>query len=96
MTDQPKADEKPVAKKERRHKATYATDKRKGGYLIRVEGPESNAFGGREVPVSTRDGVEHMERLTKLVWTGLDGESGKAVTLYNFESRPREEVLAEF
>jgi hypothetical protein len=80
----------------RRHKATYASDKRSGGYMVRVEGPDANAFGGREVPVTTKDGAEHFERLTKMVWAGIDNESGKNVALYKFESRPREEVLAEF
>ena len=39
----------------RSHKATYARDKRKGGYLIRVIGPNAAAFAGREVPVIRKD-----------------------------------------
>lgn len=83
---------KPAAagKSGRQHKATYAKDKRKGGYLIRVEGPSSNMFAGREVPVTTKDGAEHVEKLMALIWSGVDKESGKPVTLYHFESKPRE------
>lgn len=76
----------------RLHKATYARDKRKGGYLIRVEGPTAGSFAGREVPVTTRDGNEHMETLDALIWTGADGETGKPVALYSFVSRPRDEI----
>ncbi len=73
----------------REHKATYATDKRKGGYIIRVEGPHAAEFVGREVPVTNKAGDEHMEKLTRLIWTGVDQESGKPVALYGFESKPR-------
>lgn len=79
----------------RLHKATYARDKRKGGYLIRVEGPTAGSFAGREVPVTTRDGNEHVEKLDALIWTGSDAETGKPVALYSFESRPREEIEQE-
>lgn len=82
--------------KKRLHKATYSTDKKNGGYIVRVEGPTSNAFVNREVPVTTKDGSEHTEKLTKIIWTGIDKESGKPVTLYKFESKPREKVDAEF
>ena len=74
----------------RSHKATYATDKRKGGYLIRVAGPSAGLFINREVPVTTRDGDEHMEKLTKLIWSGVDTESGDNVALYAFAAKPRE------
>lgn len=76
--------------KGRQHRATYATDKRKGGYIIRVEGPNANAFAGREVPVETKDHAEHVEKLVKLLWSGIDQETGKNVALYSFESRPRD------
>lgn len=76
----------------RLHKATYSSDKKKGGYLVRVEGPTAERFLGREVPVSTRAGDEHTEKLIKLVWTGTDTESGKPVALYQFEPRPKDEA----
>lgn len=80
----------------RLHKATYARDKKKGGYLIRVAGPTANAFVGREVPVTTLGGSEHMEKLTRLIWTGVDtgeygGKAGEPIALYAFEAKPREE-----
>lgn len=74
----------------RLHKATYATDKRNGGYLIRVQGPYPEMFAGREVPVTTKNGEEHPEKLVRLIWTGTDAESGQRVSLYKFESKPRE------
>lgn len=78
------------ANKPRAHRATYATDKRKGGYLIRVSGPRANAFVGREVPVTLRDGSEQNEKLVKLIWSGTDKENGEPVSLYSFEAKPRE------
>ena len=86
MNGEPNGDTKPV----RKHKATYATDKRNGGYLIRVSGPNAEMFVGREVPVNTRAGAEHSEKLVRLIWTGADKETGEKVALYRFESRPKE------
>jgi len=77
------------------HKATYATDKRNGGYLIRVAGPNAEKFAGRSVPVTLRSGDQHDEKLERLIWTGLDSESGEKVALYKFESKPREDVEDE-
>lgn len=79
----------------RAHKATYATDKRKGGYLVRVAGPNAAAFAGREVPVTTKAETEHLEKLTRLIWTGPDKETGLPVALYAFESKPRESSEVE-
>lgn len=81
-----------MAEPKRQHRATYARDKRKGGYLIRVAGPNASVFAGREVPVTMKNGEEHNEKLTSLIWSGVDAESGDNVALYNFESRPRDEV----
>lgn len=82
---------------ERRHKATYSTDNRKGGYLIRVQGPQCNQFAGRNVPVTLKgDKGEHEETLTRLIWFGND--DGKVsgyvgpVALYEFQSKPREKA----
>lgn len=80
---------------ERLHKATYARDKRKGGYLIRVAGPYPEMFAGRDVPVTTRSGDEHTEKLIALIWTGVDEENGGNVALYSFESKPRDESDAQ-
>lgn len=85
-----------MAKSERQHKATYASDKRSGGYNIRIEGPNANAFAGREVPVTLRDGTEHPEKLVRVLWSGKDRESGANVALYSFEAKPREIVETEF
>lgn len=74
---------------ERNHKATYASDKRNGGYLIRVEGPNANMFTDREVPVTRRDGTENMETLGGVIWTGKDDDSGLPVALYKFEGRSK-------
>lgn len=79
------------------HRATYATDKRKGGYLIRVVGPSSNMFVNREVPVLLKSGEQQKEKLTKVIWSGKDKESGEPVTLYAFEAKPRDQgEMVEF
>ncbi len=86
----------------RLHKATYARDKKKGGYLIRVAGPSAAQFAGRKVPVSTLDGSEHDETLLRMIWSGVDtgehgGTVGQPIALYTFESKPREpEPEADF
>ena len=76
----------------RSHKATYARDKKKGGYLIRIQGPHAAAFAGREVPVVRRDDSETTEMLDALIWSGTDDESGKPVALYAFVARPKDEL----
>ncbi len=80
----------------RAHRATFSTDKRKGGYLVRVEGPRAEAFAGRAVPVTRKNGQESMEQLDKLIWTGLDEESGKPVALYSFKAHERRPDDVEF
>lgn len=82
----------------RQHRATYARDKKKGGYLVRVAGPNANAFAGREIPVTTLDGSEHAEKLIRLIWTGVDtgeygGVAGQPIALYTFEAKPREDTV---
>lgn len=79
-------EEKPV----RRHRATYATDKKNGGYLIRIVGPYPEKFAGRDVPVMTKAGSEHTEKLARLIWTGPDADTGEKVALYKFEPAPRD------
>jgi hypothetical protein len=79
----------------RRHTATYATDKRTGGYLVRVAGPDADKFAGREVPVKTKRDVEHSEKLLKIKWAGVDeiedsATRGQNVALYTFASKPRD------
>ena len=78
-----------------KHKATYARDKRKGGYLIRVAGPYPDRFAGREVPVTRRDGSGSMETLDALIWSGIDDESGDKVALYSFVAKPRDDDAPE-
>lgn len=75
----------------RAHKATYARDNKKGGYMIRVEGPQAGHFAGKDVPVTRMDNSESNERLTKLVWSGTDEKTGKPVALYGFEPKPKVE-----
>jgi hypothetical protein len=82
--------------KKRQHLATYSRDKKKGGWMIRVEGPTPNMFAGREVPVLMKDRSEQMETLDALIWFGTDEESGKPVALYSFTPKPREEHIVEF
>jgi hypothetical protein len=83
-------------KPKRLHRATYAADKRQGGYNIRVAGPNAAKFVGRDVPVSMKSGAEHTEKLVKLIWTGIDTETGEPVALYKFEAKPREAESVDF
>lgn len=87
------ADKKTEGK--RLHRATYSRDKKKGGYLVRVEGPTANRFAGREVPVTMRDGSEHTEKLDTLIWTGTDTETKQPIALYSFVPRPKDETEDE-
>lgn len=83
------------------HKATYARDKRKGGYNVRVVGPYPEKFAGRIIPVSTQGGDVHDEKLIALLWTGVDLDpqngvpTGKQAALYSFEPRPRDAAADE-
>jgi len=83
-------------KKPRAHKATYAADKRKGGWLVRVVGPQAGEFVGREVPVIMKGDSEHLEKLIRLIWSGADKETGKPCALYSFEPKPKEVKETEF
>jgi hypothetical protein len=71
------------------HKATYAADKRKGGWLVRVEGPRPDSFVGRIVPVTRRDDTVGDEALERVVWSGKDEDTGKPVCLYKFAPKPQ-------
>ena len=87
---------------QRMHKATYARDKKKGGYLIRIIGPNAADFAGRKVPVTRMDNSEHEETLDALIWVGIDegtekfAGTGKPCALYSFVPHPRDEKEAEF
>ena len=76
----------------RQHKATYARDKRTGGYIIRVEGPNAPRFAGRDVPVVRKDSSESVEHLEELIWQGVDQETAKPIALYRFQAKPREDL----
>lgn len=79
------------------HVATYTRNAKTGMYNVRVTGPKADRFAGQEVPVSTKSGEEHMEKLTNLIWRGRDDlefpdhkASFMPVAIYEFEQRPRE------
>jgi len=82
-----------ATKKDRQHRATFATDKRNGGYLIRVAGPYANRFNGRDVPVTRKDGSETTVTLERVIWAGKDRESGEPVALYTFVRQEIEEDI---
>lgn len=79
----------------RQHKATYAADKMKGGWNVRVVGPQATRFAGREVPVTMKDDTEHTEKLVRLIWSGTDKDTGAPVALYTFEPKPKDTKLSE-
>lgn len=87
---------KEIKIEKRLHRATYAADKRKGGWLIRVTGPSAALFTGRKIPVSLKDGTEHDETLNRIIWTGIDKESGDTVALYTFAALPFEAKPVDF
>jgi hypothetical protein len=81
-----------MAETKRQHRATFARDRKKGGYLVRVEGPHCTAFAGRTVPVTLKDGRENDAELDALIWSGSDTETGKPIALYSMvPSVPRGE-----
>jgi len=81
---------------EHQHRATFARDKRNGGYLIRVMGPYANRFAGREVPVTLKSGATRQASLEAVIWTGNDNETGQPVALYTFLPDREEEQSVEF
>lgn len=95
-TEQPRPEQTEPSKPQRAHKATYSRDKRKGGYLIRVEGPNAARFSGREVPVTRMDNSESVEKLANLIWVGTDQKTGKPVALYAFEQKPKQDDPDDF
>lgn len=94
--DKSQTQNEPAQTPKRQHKATYATDKKKGGYLVRVIGPHAPDFVGRTIPVTRRDDSESMEKLTRLIWSGTDDGTpdkpgtGKPAALYAFEAKPKD------
>jgi hypothetical protein len=79
-----------MTKSSSQHRATYAADKRNGGYIVRVVGPHANRFAGREVPVTLKSGAIQPEVLERLIWSGVDQETKQPVALYKFRPRPAE------
>lgn len=75
----------------RSHRATYAKDKMKGGYLIRIDGPQAPKLGRRWVPVTRIDNSENMEFTMDLIWSGTDENSGKPVALFSMWKAPKQE-----
>lgn len=81
----------------RAHKATYARDKRQGGYLVRITGPRAKEFRvGQYVPVTRMDGSENMEQLNGLVWQGTDEDTSAPCALYQMTKRARAVDAIEF
>lgn len=85
-----------VNKSNRKHKATYAKDKLRGGYSICVKGPNANKFANREVPVTLKSGEENIELLTELQNVSEDTETGEMLAFYKFEKKETSDDAAEF
>lgn len=79
-----------------KHKATFALDKRTGTYKIRVSGEHADVFGGREVPVTKKDGTKTFEKLLKLTNTYMDDTQEK-VAYYTFvqKEKPKKDEKKE-
>jgi len=79
----------------RLHRASYSRDKMKGGYVIRVEGPNASRFAGRSVPVTRKDNSESTEELDSLLWSGTDQDTHHPVALYSFKPKPKDEEVED-
>ena len=86
----------PEAPPKRAHRATYANDKRNGGYIVRVEGPHATKFSKRTVPVTRRDNTESLEELTTLIWGGTDETTKLPIALYAFKRKAPTTEQVEF
>ena len=75
----------------RKHRATFAKDKVKGGYLIRVIGPHASKMAGRWLPVTKLDNSETMEFAIDLITSGPDEDSGTYYALYSMYRKPKEQ-----
>ena len=79
-----------------KHRATYTRCKHTGKVRVRIVGPDAADAAGTEVPVITRDGAVHLEKLTVLIYTGFDDRgfpgyqsTGYPLAIYEIEKRPR-------
>lgn len=81
----------------RTHKATYAKDRKEGGYNLRVIGPHAKKMGRRWLPVTRFDGSENMEYALDIIWSGTDDGTedrpgtGLPVALFSMWKAPKEE-----
>ncbi len=74
----------------RNHRASYAKDKMKGGYNIRVVGPSALKMGHRWLPVTRVDGSENMEFTMDIVYSGKDDDTGQPLALFTMWKAPKE------
>lgn len=83
------------------HIATYSYNRRSMQYMVRVVGPHADKFENREIPVSRQNGQSNVEKLTRLVRSGIDDgkvvpeNKGKPWALYQFVQKPRGEEIAD-
>lgn len=75
----------------RSHRASYAKDRVKGGYNVRIVGPSAPKLGNRWVPVTRVDGSENMEYVRDIIWSGTDDDTGQPVALFEMWKAPKDE-----
>jgi len=82
----------------RSHRASYAKDNMKGGYNVRVIGPNAVKMGRRWLPVTRVDGSENMEFTMGIIWSGVDDGNdevkgtGLPVALFSMWKAPKEKA----
>jgi hypothetical protein len=77
--------------KGRRHVATYTRIRGEPfKWFIRNVGPDAEKFSGRDLPVTTKSGEEHTEKVTKMIYNGIDKATGKNMAIYEFVAKPRD------
>lgn len=80
---------------ERQHVATFSFNQRAQQYNVRVVGPHADKFAGREIPVSRLNKPDSIEKLTRMLKSGIDEgkvvpeNKGKMYALYSFVQKPR-------
>lgn len=74
----------------RLHWATYAKDKMKGGYNVRIIGPQASKMRNRWVPVTRIDNTENMEFVRDIIWSGVDDDTKQPVALYSMWKAPKD------
>lgn len=74
----------------RQHSASYTRLRGEPlKWFVRVVGPHALKFSGRDIPVATKNGVEHEEKMGRLLGDFTDQDTGQPVGIYEFIAKPK-------